>query len=70
MTLWKVNKYYNKQDKIYYEVSPYNFIGHLKCCFKWYGWKGLRWCYLFKWQAELKAKNLTKREEKMHETLD
>ena len=58
MTLWKVDKYYDRNDKIYYDVMPYNLRGHLKCCLKWYGLKGLKWCYLFKKQAEHKAMKL------------
>lgn len=60
MTLWKVDKYYYRNDNIYYDVMPYNLRGHLKCCWKWYGIKGLKWCYLFKKQAEHKAKKLNK----------
>jgi hypothetical protein len=63
MTLWKVDKYYhnNNDDVPVYEVSPYHLRGHLQCCLKWYGIKGLKWCYLFKKQAERKAKKLNKR---------
>lgn len=60
MTLWKVHKYYDKNDNVYYDVSPYNLRGHLNCCLKWYGFKGLKWCYLFKWRAECKARKLNK----------
>ena len=60
MTLWKVDKYYDRNDKIYYDVMPYDLRGHLKCCLKWYGFKGLKWCYLFKKQAERKAEKLNK----------
>ena len=60
MTLWKVHKYYDENDNIYYDVMPYNLRGHLKCCWKWYGLKGLKWCYLFKKQAENKARKLNK----------
>lgn len=58
MTLWKVHKYYDIKDNVHYDVMPYDFKGHLKCCWKWYGIKGLKWCYLFKKQAENKAKKL------------
>lgn len=58
MTLWKLYKYYDRNDNIYYDVMPYNSLGHLKCCLKWYGFKGLKWCYLFKKQAERKAMKL------------
>lgn len=58
MTLWKVNKYYFNNSTPTYEVMPYNLKGHLKCCWKWYGFKGLKWCYLFKKQAEYKARKL------------
>lgn len=62
MTLWKVHKHYGKNDTVYYDISPYNLIGHLKCCIKWYGWNGLKWAYLFKKQAEKKARKLTEKE--------
>ena len=60
MTLWKVDKYYHNSNGNVpvYEVIPYNFRGHLICCWKWYGLKGLKWCYLFKKQAENKARKL------------
>ena len=57
MTLWKVDKYHLFDD-IVYVATPYSLRGHLKCCWKWYGIKGLKWCYLFKKQAEYKAKKL------------
>lgn len=61
MTLWKVDKhYFNNSEKPTYEVVPYSLRGHLSCCRKWYGIKGLKWCYLFKKQAERKAKELNK----------
>jgi hypothetical protein len=60
MTLWKVNKTYNNYTCTY-TVMPYSFLGHLRCCFKWYGINGLKWCYLFKRQAEHKANKLNKR---------
>lgn len=58
MTLWKVDKYYDKNDNICYRVLPYNLKGHLLCCLKWYGLKGLKWCYLSKKRAEQKAVKL------------
>ena len=58
MTLYKVCSYYDKYDTLRYEVIPYDLIGHLKCCFKWYGLKGLKYCYLFRKQAERKAEEL------------
>lgn len=60
MTLWKVDKHYDRNDNIRYDVMPYSLRGHLKCCLKWYGFKGLKWCYLFKKQAERKAEKLNK----------
>ena len=61
MTLWKVDKYYlNNSDIPRYKVMPYNLRGHLSCCKKWYGFKGLKHCYLFKIQAEHKARKLNK----------
>ena len=63
MTLWKVDRVYrNYTKRPGYIVSPYDLKGHLKACIEIYGWEGLRWCYLFKWQAELKAKSLDKKE--------
>ena len=60
MTLWKVGKYYHNSNVPVYEIAPYNLRGYLKCCWKWYGIKGLKWCYLFKKQAEYKANKLNK----------
>lgn len=34
--------------------------GHLICCWKWYGIKGLKWTYLFEKQAKRKADKLNK----------
>jgi hypothetical protein len=63
MTLWKVVKhFYINSDAPTYEVLPYNLKGHLICCWKWYGWKGLKWCYLFKKCAEHKAAELNNKE--------
>ena len=65
MTLWKVDRVdRNHSKRPGYIVSPYDMVGHIKCCIEWYGWEGLRWCYLFKWQAELKAKSLDRKERK------
>jgi hypothetical protein len=59
MTLWKVVKCYRSgSDVPVYEVLPYNLYGHLKCCYLWYGFKGLKWCYLSKKHAERMAKKL------------
>lgn len=59
MTLWKVNAYfYNNSNTPIYKIAPYDLLGHLKCCLQWYGLKGLKWCYLFKKQAENKANKL------------
>ena len=59
LKFYKVDKhFYITSDKPFYDVTPYHFLGHLKCCWKWYGIKGLKWCYLFKWQADRKAKKL------------
>ena len=58
MTLWKVHKYYDKNDNIHYDIMSYNLKGHLKCCCRWYGLKGLKWCYLFEKQAKNKARKL------------
>ena len=59
LKFWKVDKhFYITSDKPYYDVAPCHFWGHLKCCWKWYGIKGLKWCYLSKKQAECKAKRL------------
>ena len=46
MTLWKVVKHYYNSNTPTYEIMPYNLKGHLKCCWKFYGIKGLKWCYL------------------------
>lgn len=60
MTLWKVDKFYDTNDNIYYEVVPYGFKGHLECCWKWFGLRGLKWCYLSKKQAKNKANKLNR----------
>ena len=57
ITLWKVNKYYFN-DTPTYTVMPYNLFGHLDCCFRWYGIKGLQRCYLSKKHAERVADKL------------
>lgn len=57
MTLWKVCKHFYS-DKSIYDVLPYNLKGHLKCCWKYYGFRGLKGCYLFKKRAERKAAKL------------
>lgn len=59
MKLWRVNKhFYINRTKPFYDIAPYHFWGHLKCCCKWYGIRGLKWCYLSKKRAERKAKKL------------
>lgn len=60
MTLWKVDKYYNKEDKIKYIATPYSMKGYIHCCWMWYGFKGLKNCYLFEKQARRKANKLNK----------
>lgn len=60
MTLWKVCKHYHNSNTPIFEAIPYNLRGHLICCLKWYGIKGLKWCYLFEKQAENKAKKLNR----------
>ena len=61
MTLWKVTLFYDKDDNVHYEVTPYNFWGHLKCCYKWYGWVGLKRTYLSKRRAEKVAAKLNRK---------
>ena len=59
MKLWVVVKhFYINSDIPVYEVLPYHFWGHIKCCWKWYGIKGLKWCYISRKRAERKAKVL------------
>jgi hypothetical protein len=59
LVFYKVDKhFYVNSDKPFYDVLPYHFWGHLKCCYKYYGIKGLKWCYLSKKWAERKAKKL------------
>ena len=65
MTLWKVNRYYHNSNTPIYEVMPYDLCGHLICCWKWYGISGLKWCYLFKKQAENKARKLNENQRKV-----
>lgn len=63
MTLWKVDKFYfNNSNTPTYEVMPYHLRGYLICCWKWYGIKGLKWCYLSKRLAKYKARKLNKKE--------
>ena len=66
MTLWKVHENYDNNNNIYYDVMPHDLINYLKCYFYWFGFKGLQWCYLFKKQAEKKAKNLNKKIKERH----
>ncbi|MBQ3543478.1 MAG: hypothetical protein IJA34_00575 [Lachnospiraceae bacterium] len=63
MTLWKIDKYYfnDYNDIPTYVVMPHSLKGHLKCCYRWYGFRGLKWCYLFEWQAERKARKLNQK---------
>lgn len=64
MKLWKVNKhFYINKDKPVYDIMPYHFFGHLKCCFKYHGIRGLKWCYFSKKRAERKAAELNESEE-------
>lgn len=60
MMIWKVCKHYHNSNVPIYEVLPFDSSGYLTSCFKWYGFKALRWCYLFKKQAERKADKLNK----------
>lgn len=60
MTIWRVFRCYLSDDTIKYVVVPHDLIGHLKCCCKWLGFKGLKGFYLFKKQAERKASELNK----------
>jgi hypothetical protein len=60
MTLWRVVAVYDPDDNIYYDVVPYNFWGHIKCCIKWYGFKGLKRTYLSEKKAEKVAAKLNK----------
>lgn len=56
MTLWKVCKHFYINSNVpTYDVEPYNLKGHLKCCLKYYGIKGLKGCYLSRKRAERKA---------------
>ena len=59
MNLWLVRKFYDKNDNIYYEAHPYSIKGHIKCCILWYGFKGLKHCYLSKYKANRVAAKLT-----------
>ena len=58
MTIWKVEKCYTNDDNIIYNAYPYDLKGHLKACKKWYGIRGLKWCYLSWKRARNKAKKL------------
>lgn len=60
MTLWRVCKTYDQNDSIRYVVLPYDFWGHIKCCIKWYGFKGLKRTYLSEKRAEKVANKLNK----------
>lgn len=62
LTLYKVTKIYTSSDTIDYVVLPYNFLGHLKCCIKWYGLRGLKNTYLNKKHADRVAAKLKKKE--------
>ena len=59
LKLWRVNKHlYITSNKPTYDVTPLRMLEYLMCCCKYYGIRGLRWCYLFKWQADRKARKL------------
>ena len=60
MTLWGVCKRYGQNDEIEFYVMPYNFIGHLRCCIKWFGIKGMKNMYLTKKQANKVAEKKNK----------
>jgi hypothetical protein len=64
MCWYKVQKFYNKDDNSYYDVLPYSFWGHIDCCIRWYGWKGLKRCYLSKKKATRVATKLNIEENK------
>ena len=62
LKFWKVCKhFYINSDKTVYDVMPYHFLGHLRCCLKYHGIRGLKWCYLSKKRAERKATELNMR---------
>jgi hypothetical protein len=59
MILWKVCKhFYITMDKPVYDIMPLRLFSYLRTCCKYYGIKGLKWCYLSKKQAERKARKL------------
>lgn len=60
MTLWRVIKSYDRNDNAYYVALPYDFWGYIKCCIKWYGFKGLKRAYLSEKKAEKVAAKLNK----------
>lgn len=60
MSIWLVRKFYDKNDNPYYEAHPHSFWGHIKCCVKWYGWKGLKRCYLSEKKATKVAEKLSR----------
>lgn len=63
MTLYKVAKTYRSNDEIDYVVLPYDFWGHIKCCIKWYGFRGLKKTYISEKRANKVATKLKNREE-------
>ena len=60
MTLWGVCKRYGQNDEIEFYVMPYSFLGHLKCCIKWFGIKGMKNMYL----TEKKANKVAEKKNK------
>ena len=59
LKLWRVDKHiYITCDKPVYGVTPLRLLEYIKCCCRYYGLRGLKRCYLFRWQAERKAKKL------------
>lgn len=58
MTIWRVDKHYFGHDNYpTYLVTPYDFVGYMKYFLKRYGLKGV---YLFKNQANNKARRLNR----------
>lgn len=60
MTLWKVHKFYGKEDKEYYEVLPYALFGYIEWGWKMHRWKMFKNVFLTERGAEKRAMKLNK----------
>ena len=63
MTIYAVLQSYDKEDKIYYQVLPYNLKGTIECHFKFYD--GFRTLIPFLSKCRLTEENANKLAQKL-----